>query len=70
MQREVYKYSIKRLRVMCSSERTRILHMASQIPELLQTDFRDVDDVIRLVNRSFGIGSVRHGGAKRHDETG
>lgn len=55
---------------MCSSESTSILHMTAQIPELLQSDLGDVDNVIRLVNRRFGIRSARHCGAERHHESG
>lgn len=65
-----YEYSIQCLWIMCSSQRTGILHVAPQVPKLLETDFGDVDNVVRLVNRRFRIGASRYCRAEWHDEPG
>lgn len=45
---ETHKYPIQRLRVMCCRQLTGILHMALQIPKLLQPYFADIHDIIAL----------------------
>ena len=47
---------------------TSILHVTPQIPELLQANFRDVNNVVRLVNGSLWIRSTRCSCAEGHDK--
>lgn len=49
------------------SQHTRILHMALQIPKLLQPDAADVDDIRGRDNRGLRVGA-RQARAHGHDE--
>ena len=45
---ETYKDAIEGFGVVRCGELAGVLHVCSQVPELLQTDAGDVDDVVRL----------------------
>lgn len=70
LRRGTYEYPIQCLWIMCSSQRTGILHVAPQVPKLLQTDSGDVDNIVRLVNGRFWIGASRYCRTEWHNESG
>jgi hypothetical protein len=45
-----------------------ILHVAFEVPELLQSHIRYVDDVVRLTDGSLGMPSTGYGRAQGKDE--
>ena len=47
-QQKTYEYAIQGLRVVSGGQRAGILHMALEVPELLEANTRDVDDVVAL----------------------
>ena len=53
---------------MGGSKLTGILHVASQIPELFQTDLGNIDNVVGLIHRRFRVRSTGNGGAEGHDK--
>lgn len=63
--RRPYEDPVKRFRVVSGSQLARILHVSLQVPKLLQPDIRDVDDVVALGHRCFGIRPVLYHGAER-----
>lgn len=50
-------------------QRTRILHMCPQIPELLQAYSRNIHNIITLRNGRVRVISVRHRRGQRHHES-
>ena len=61
------KNPIQRLRIMRRREDTRVLHVPLQVPELLEPDAADVDDVGRGDDGRLRV-RPRQGRAERHDE--
>lgn len=62
------EYAIQRLGVMRCGELRRSLHVLLQVPELLETDARDVDDVGAQRDGDFGVFAVEELGAEGHVE--
>ena len=50
---------IQRLGIVRRSQHTRILHMALEIPKLLEPDAADIDDVIRRDDRRLRVRSAQ-----------
>lgn len=50
---------------MCSGQSTRILHVRSQVPELLQSNARDIDNVVGLGDWSPWVIAICHNRAER-----
>ena len=53
-----YEYSVKSFRVVRRGQCARVLHVAAQVPELLEPNAGDVDDVIGLRDRGHGVISI------------
>lgn len=70
-ERKAHKDPVQRLGVVCCRERTRILHVGLEVPELLQSDARDIDDIVGLRDgRYVGIWTVGSGGEEGEGEVG
>ena len=65
-----HKYPVQDFGIVSGGQCARLLHMTSEVPELLQPDLRDIDDVIGLVDWSFWIRSPRYRRAKGHHKAG
>ena len=55
---------------MCGGKLAGILHVAPEVPELLQSDLGDVNNVIRLIDRGFWVRSPWSGSTEWHNEAG
>lgn len=56
-----YEYPIQGLRVMCCGQDRSILHVALQVPELLQPNTTDIHDVVALRDWRFWVATRDHG---------
>lgn len=64
---DTHKYSIQCFWVMRSGQYTGVLHVCFQIPKLGQTHAGDIDNVGRIRDRDFGVGTFE-GRDKGHDK--
>lgn len=53
---------------MRSSQLTGILHVAPKVPELLQANFGNIYDVVRLIDRCLRVRSSGDSGTQGHDK--
>ena len=60
-QLRAHKYPVQDFRVVSGSQRARLLHVASEVPELLQPNPGDINDIVGLIDGCFGIRSPRNG---------
>lgn len=63
-----HEYPVQRLRVVRRGQLAGGLHVALEVPELLEADAADVDDVGREGDRGAGVLAVRQLGAQRLGE--
>ena len=52
-----HEYAVQCLRIVSGGQLTGILHVALQVPELLQSDFGDINDIVGLIDGRFWIRS-------------
>lgn len=64
---DTHEDSIQCFWVMCCRQDTGVLHVCFQIPKLGQTHAGDINNVCRIRDRDFRVGSFK-GGDKGHDK--
>lgn len=69
MGRLTYKDPIKGLGVVCRCKTTTILQMAFQVPELLQSHSRNIDDIAGLRDGNMCVRAIIKCRTEREDET-
>lgn len=69
-QLRAHKYPVQNFRVVSGGQCARLLHVASEVPKLLQPNLGDINDIVGLIDWCFWIPSAGHGRTERHDKAG